>query len=451
MLLAESGFQSGFASNDPWLHLVFIELPIACAPAFLTWVLPGLFRYRRGGMAWIAAAIGVVFLILLPYQQVNQTWAEWYPKVHRWLFGVFYIYAVFGLALCGVGILDRKRSAIWGLVAVLSLVAGAIVDTVIWFGVFSGVPAVPYGFVGFCLALTIGYVRRSADPPLPSNRRSIAETYANNRTRRSRSIPRKLLREGNLHLLPVFYILSLSGLGKEGIENSGSYRFADHIYRMEPSGRTALGRWLDSKVLSFPATQAFHRRYKKAQTEIRRALESFPLETKPLRILAIPCGLPRDLTELAQQLQTENPDLLSRIEYHGMDIDTELLELAKEFTRDSPVTSIQYTHGNALLSEEYPEGPFHAVVSTGLGEFLKEGEVSQFYQNVYDVLAPGGTFFTSATREEKKSEWMMSIFELITQYRTTGDLEKIFRHLPWSTLTLVQDETGLQTFVVAVK
>jgi hypothetical protein len=43
-------------------------------------------------------------------------------------------------------------------------------------------------------------------------------------------VVRKLLREGNLHWLPVYAVVMQSDLGREGIINSGSYRFADHIY-----------------------------------------------------------------------------------------------------------------------------------------------------------------------------------------------------------------------------
>jgi hypothetical protein len=444
-------FQPGFASEDPWLHMLLIQWPISLAPALLTWVLPNLLRYARGGMAWIGASIALIFTVLLPLQQIYSPWAEWYPRVHPWLFGVFYVYALAGLALCLVGIYDGKRAAVWALFAVLSLVGGAAADTLIWFGWASSSPWVPLGFIGFWILLGIGYARRRADSPPEPDVRESARVAANNRTRRSRSIPRKLLREGSLHLLPIYYLLNLSDLGREGIENSGSYRFADHIYRNQPSGRTALGRWLDARFLASPACQAFRRRYVRAQEEIRKALAAFPGEIQPLRILAVPCGLPRDLTELAEALHREIPGLLSRLEYHGMDVDPELLQLAREFTRDCPIPRIEYHNGNALLRENYPAVLFHVVVSTGLGEFLDSRELGYFYRNVYELLTPGGTFYTSATRKEKRSEAIMSAFELITQYRATEDLEKILRQFPWSRLTLVQDNTGLQTFVVAVK
>ena len=45
-----------------------------------------------------------------------------------------------------------------------------------------------------------------------------------NFTRRSPSIPRKLLRSGAVHLLPLYYLLRLSDLAREGIERSGIIR-----------------------------------------------------------------------------------------------------------------------------------------------------------------------------------------------------------------------------------
>jgi len=51
-----------------------------------------------------------------------------------------------------------------------------------------------------------------------------------NRTRQSASIPRRLVTEGKYHLLPVYALLTTSDLAREGIRNSGSFRFADHIY-----------------------------------------------------------------------------------------------------------------------------------------------------------------------------------------------------------------------------
>jgi cyclopropane fatty-acyl-phospholipid synthase-like methyltransferase len=101
--------------------------------------------------------------------------------------------------------------------------------------------------------------------------------------------------------------------------------------------------------------------------------------------------------------------------------------------------------------DDYSEGPFDFVVSIGLGEFLKTDEIEIFYRNVYRVLAPGGVFYTSATRYEKRSEAFLKTFELLTHYRTIDQLDALLDKLPWHNLKLVQDEKGLQTYVHAVK
>jgi SAM-dependent methyltransferase len=450
VLMAQS-FEPGFASVDRWRDMIFIRWPIALAPLLFTWLLPLVLSFRQGGMARWGLAISLALSLLLPIGLIYEPWNALYWRLHPWLYGIFYLYALAGIGLCAVGIYDGKRSAIWGLFAVLSLTLAAVADTLIWLNIFRSPPWIPWGFIGFGVLMAVAWIRRPADPRANRDVRESAAELANNLTRRSRSIPRKLLREGELHMLPVYYLLNLSDLAKEGIARSGSFEFADHIYRNQPSGTGALGRWIDAQMLASPASVAFRNRYERARDEMHRVLESRPVGEQPLRVLAIPCGLPRDLVELAESLARDNPQLLARIEYHGMDIDPELLARAREFTAACPVRSKEFHQGNALLSETFPPGPFQFVVSTGLVEFLERDQLERFFQNVHDVLAPGGTFFTSATRRERSSETLMRAFELITHYRTPDELEEIFSEIRWSKLKLVPHETGLQTFAVAVR
>ena len=66
-----------------------------------------------------------------------------------------------------------------------------------------------------------------------------------------------------------------------------------------------------------------------------------------------------------------------------MDLDPELLKLANEWVAPLGLGKFEFICGNALLADEYPEGPFDFVVSTGLGEFLKADEIEVFYRNVH--------------------------------------------------------------------
>lgn len=277
------------------------------------------------------------------------------------------------------------------------------------------------------------------------------EPHRKNLTRQSASIPRKLLRQGALHLIVLYYMVRLSDLGREGIEHSGSFRFADHIYRGTPSGRTRLGRWIDARLLATPAAQAFRRRYERAQAIARLALESFPVAMRPLRILAVPCGIPRDMIDLSRTLRSENPALLSRIEYHGLDIDPRALAAASRLTAQCGLSSAQYHCGDALNGDDYPKLTFDVVISTGLGEFLSDDELTTFYGRVFNVMESGATFYTSATAKDRRSDVLLRMAELVTIYRGPEELEQILRRWPWRRLVLRRDATGLQTFVAAVK
>jgi hypothetical protein len=70
---------------------------------------------------------------------------------------------------------------------------------------------------------------------------------------------------------------------------------------------------------------------------------------------------------------------------------------------------------------------------------------------VYRVLEPGGTFYTSASARDPRSDVLLRMVELLPHYRTANQLEEILRGFTWRAMDLAVDETGLQTFVVAVK
>lgn len=270
-----------------------------------------------------------------------------------------------------------------------------------------------------------------------------------NETRRSASIARRLVREGAWHLLPLYGLLRLSDLGREGIERSGSFRFADHIYAGVPSGQTALGRWIDARLLAMPAARAFRRRCDGAQRSMRLALERGAALRRPVRILAVPCGIPRDLIELAAALRRGSPQLLRLLDYRGMDIDPAAVALARTRASGCGAKPVAFHVGDALIAEDYPPGPFDLVISTGLGEFLDDGPLETFFACVRRVLAPGGVFYTSGTGRDPRSDALLRLAELEVHYRSGDALSVALRRARFRIVRTEVDPTGLQTFLTA--
>jgi SAM-dependent methyltransferase len=265
-----------------------------------------------------------------------------------------------------------------------------------------------------------------------------------NRTRRTDDLLAKFRRERRWHLIPLFHLLRLSDFGREGIENSGSYLFADHMYRNRPSGRGWIGLWLDRVLLNLPASRSMRSRCERAAVEMGRAFAAHA-PSRAFRLLTVPCGLPRDVRDFAGTVGAAN------IEYTGMDLDPAVLAAAEDLVADCTFSNAHLIQADALDRATWPTGDFDFVSSTGLGEFLDDDQLGAFYANVHAALRPGGTFFTSAAAREPRSDWLLRAFELDARYRTRVDLEAILTSVKWRSLEWSSDVTGLQTFVRAVK
>ncbi len=271
-----------------------------------------------------------------------------------------------------------------------------------------------------------------------------------NFTRHTHDLAGKLRHERRYGFLALYHVMRLSDFGREGIERSGSYRFADHLYANRASGRGWLGRAIDRVLLSLPAARAMRQRCVESTAAMQRAFAAHHT-ADPFRILTVPCGLPRDVRDFAARLHCENPAAVERIEYTGMDIDPEVLTAAHAFLADSHMPPPHWAQGDALDAASFPPGPFHFIASTGLGEFLDDAQLAAFYANVHRVLAHGGVFFTSATAREPRSDAILRAFELHTHYRNRADVARQLAQSPWRELRCTRDATGLQTFVHAVK
>jgi len=278
-------------------------------------------------------------------------------------------------------------------------------------------------------------------------------TVLHNRTRTSTSIPRKLVREGKLHLLPVYALMRMSDLAREGIENSGSYRFADHVYRNEPSGRFGVGRALDAVLLRMRGARSMRNRFHHSQDEIVSAARLFAARNAdpatPFRVLSIPCGIARDLVLAANRIATDLPAVYARTTFFGVDLDPAPLELSRELAHGNE--HFFFARGDALDEKSFPS-ELDVIVSTGLGEFLDNEQLVRFYTNCHERLRIGGVFVTSSMQADRVADYLMrQLAELHTHYRRGDELIRWLYTAGFHEVSTRQDNVGLQTLVVARK
>ena len=284
-------------------------------------------------------------------------------------------------------------------------------------------------------------------------------TALHNRTRTSGSIPRKLLRQGKIHLLPVYALMRTSDLAREGIDNSGSYRFADHVYRNEPSGRFGIGRALDAVLLRMRGARSMRSRFVHSQQEIvaaARAADAHAITNPliagpaPFRALSVPCGIARDLVRAAQIIQNELPTVYARSTFFGLDLDPVPLTLSRALVSERD-EHFFFSGGDALDTKAFPS-ELDVIVSTGLGEFLDDELLVRFYTNCHDHLRHGGVFVTSSMQADRIADYLMrQLAELNTHYRRGDELIRWLHTAGFHDVSTRQDDVGLQTLVVARK
>ena len=274
----------------------------------------------------------------------------------------------------------------------------------------------------------------------------MAEFY--NRTRRSSSITGKLLRRGRVLELPFYWLLRTSDLAREGFENSGSYRFADHIYRDEPSGSHGIGRWLDKRILGMRATESFRSRFFMARDELLRFLRERSAHRACVDILSVPCGIPRDLVAAVEKFRAAG-GVTTGIRFHALDLDDDVLCQAKTFACQHDITLLTH-HGDALDAGTYA-GEFDFITSTGLGEFLDDEQLTLLYMVFNHILRPEGVMVTSAMRCLRFSDYLLRLAELHVHYRSAEDLATIARRAGFVRLSTSVDRHGIQGFLKATK
>lgn len=267
-----------------------------------------------------------------------------------------------------------------------------------------------------------------------------------NRTRRTASIPRRLVREGKLHLLPVYYLGLTTELGKEAIENSGSYDFADHIYGNRPAGRFPVGYLLDALFLNLKSARAFRSRYLYARGEIQRLIGE---RADPVDVLAVPCGLARELFDVSVSLAGERRN--QQVRLYGMDLDQGLVNRLAATSRRLG-SGIEFVCGDALSADAYPSRPFDGIVSLGFTEFLDDTLAAAFYRLAHGKLKPGGRLITSGMRPHRLSDYLLrNVADLQTSYRSAETLRGLARQAGFEQISTYEDRTGLQTMLIGTK
>jgi hypothetical protein len=254
--------------------------------------------------------------------------------------------------------------------------------------------------------------------------------------------------EKSFHLVPLYYLLRMTDLGREGIANSASYEFADHVYACKAGGSYGVGYLLDAVLLRFPSARAMRYRYTAAVREIVRHVSDAGTET-PADVLAVPCGLARELFEAADYLAARPASEVPRVRWYGVDLDGALIARLRRRAADQP-HALSFRQGDALDPEAYGDTQYSMILSTGFTEFLEDEQVVRFFTIVRGQLREDGLLFTSAMLPHRISDYLLrKLAEIHTHYRSAAHITSLLDAAGFARCETYQDSTRLQTIVLA--
>ena len=132
-----------------------------------------------------------------------------------------------------------------------------------------------------------------------------------------------------------------------------------------------------------------------------------------------------------------------------MDLDPVPLELSRELAPSGD--HFIFTRGDALDANAFPSD-LDVIVSTGLGEFLDDKLLVQFYGHCHERLRVGGVFVTSGMQADRVADYLMrQLAELHAHYRRGDELIRWLHTVGFHEISTRRDDVGLQTLVVARK
>jgi len=185
-----------------------------------------------------------------------------------------------------------------------------------------------------------------------------------------------------------------------------------------------------------------------ARDELSRFLQERAMDKLSLDVLSVPCGIPRDLIAAVEKFRAAG-GVTEGVRFHAVDLDADVLSQAKTLAREHGIALITY-HGDAMDPGTYA-GEFDFITSTGLGEFLDDGQLISLYALFRRTLRPEGVMVTSAMRRLGFSDYLLQLAELQVHYRSAEDLATMARQAGFVRLTTSVDAHGIQGFLKAMK
>lgn len=235
--------------------------------------------------------------------------------------------------------------------------------------------------------------------------------------------------------MAIRYIRRRSDIGRETIENPGSWRILDRLYGNVPgeieTGTFTPKHWLDRMFYDSSAAEATRARFK----EYLRLMKQIGIERAKkdghVSLLSLASGPGRDVIEATEFLRGEGIEVFAVC----VDKSKEAMEVGSKITRAKGLSgAVQFKRYNVNQTSKYENGNHYDIIITqGIMDYLDPEKATTLLGNARQLSKEGGQVITSNMAKHLWMKLWMEVFgnwKLI--YRDENDIKKLFKDAGYS-------------------
>ena len=241
---------------------------------------------------------------------------------------------------------------------------------------------------------------------------------------------------------------------------AGDYVAMTYIYTRRFEGQSLFAKAVHRAATSVHASEAVRGRKDLLRTRLRRQIETSRGLGRPLRIASIAAGPAQETLELVQMHEPTDPE----VHFVLFDQDKRALSYAhsnlvsvirRKQIKNVKVTCIHDAIKSLLRGEttlgDY--GPFDAIFSAGLMDYLRHELGCRLVRWYYDHLVPGGFCYVGNFGTSNPTRWTQEhICEWYLEYRTEAEMAALASRVPAeATTTVISERTGVNLFLILRK
>ncbi len=231
----------------------------------------------------------------------------------------------------------------------------------------------------------------------------------------------------SLRRLGTKYLYEHSRIGRETIENPGTWKSLDLLYGNElgeETGTFVPKHWSDKMFYNSKASKATRARFKEYVEKMEKLGEEYAeLNNGRVSILSLASGPGRDIMEVTESLKRKGIDVYATC----VDKCKDAMELGSEIAKNKGLKNITFKRYKIGELHRYENDKLYDLIITqGFMDYLSDEKGIHLLKNAKDVSREGGTLITSNMDMHKWMRFWMEVFGgWKLKYRNGKELENL--------------------------